>query len=104
MSNSSKFNKKISQHNRIILTTICIGVFTASQCYAAESAAVGVDVLKTSMSALKTMLLGDARRVIDVCIVTAGAGGAVMSKNWVPIAVSAMGLVGYELLCASLAQ
>ena len=102
MSNSSKFNKKNSQHNRIILTTICIGMLAASQCYAAE-AAVGVDVLKTSMASLKTMLLGDARRVIDVCIVTAGAGGAVMSKNWVPIAVSAMALVGYELLCTSLA-
>ena len=102
MYKSSKFNKKNSQYKNIILATLCIAVFTASQCYAAEAkSAVGVDVLKEAMISLKAMLLGDARQVIDVCIITAGAGGAIMAKNWVPIAISAMGLIGYELLCAS---
>ena len=94
-------NLKIQYQRSFLYIASFVILFSVDSSYGVEAA--GAEILNKSISSLKSTLLGDARQLIDAAIVTAGAGGAIMARNWLPLAGSAVALLVYELLCKGLA-
>jgi hypothetical protein len=100
MFNKSKniLNNKISTNvlQNIIAASVCIGMVAIGVEALAQKG--GVEIAEKMTSTIVTFLTDKARPAIIGSILAAGGVGAVMSKTWLPIGASGVGIAFYEII------
>jgi hypothetical protein len=84
-------NKTIMQQAIIVASVI---VLYSSAAYAVNNTVIVDDAVKQ----IKTFLLGDARRVIDLGLLGSGAAASLIRSSWTPVVSGGLAMAIYEIL------